>query len=608
MATISTMLKFTDGFSNPLDKLINKTKQATNAQKGLNQSMSSTPAQTLTNKITNLAKGYSALYAASKVINLSDEITLAKSRLGLLTEEIRAANGELETTENLTNKIYSAAQRSRGSYTDMMASVSKLGLLAGDAFGSTDEIVQFTESLNKAFTIGGTSSREQAMAMYQLTQAVGSGRLQGDEFRSIIENAPLLAQYIEDYMRNVKGVKGTLKEWSSEGLLTAEVIKNAVFNMTDEVNAKFNEMPVTWGQVWQMMKNAMIRYTQPILKVINWLANHWSIIGPIVMGVASALAFYWLWTNAVMLATKAWTAAQVILNAVMMMNPIGLIIMGVILLIALIYAVVAGINKVAGTSISATGIIVGSVYWIGAAIYNTIMFIGNLMMGLDAMIRAICSNIVIAFQNSIANVQSFFWNLLATATEVISRIANLLNKLPFVNIDVAGLESSASGFRSKAEAAQSRKQKYQNIVNAGNKGFETYKYKNLKDSYSKGYNKGRKWAGKFSGANIPGYSGADFSAGNTPSGLGSLGKDVGDIAKNTAKTAKATEKSSEDLKWLRAIAERKAINKFTTAKIKVDMSGMNNSINSELDIDGVVTHLENKLTERLAVVADGVHI
>ena len=608
MATIQTILRLRDNFSNTLNRFSSGIRNATEKQRQLNEQMQRTPAGALNNKLASLVRNYSALYAVGRVINLSDEFTLASSRLGLLTEEMKNANGQLETTAALQDKIYAAAQRSRGSYMDMQQAVSKLGLLAGKSFGNTDEIVAFTENLNKAFTVGGTGSREKVMAMYQLTQAMGSGRLQGDEFRSIIENAPLLAKYIEDYMRNVKGATGTMKEWSAQGMLTADVIKNAVFNMTDEVNAKFDEMPMTWGQVWQTMKNTMIRYTQPILKVINWLANHWSIIGPIVMGVAAALAFYWLWTNAVTLGVKAWTAAQMILNAVMMMNPIGLIIMGVILLIALIYAVVAGINKVAGTSISATGIIVGSVYWIGAAIYNTIMFIGNLMMGLDAMIRAICSNMLTAFHNSIANVQSFFWNLLATATEVISRIANLLNKLPFVNIDVAGLESSASGFRAKAEAAQSRKQKYQNIVDAGNKGFETYKYKNLKDSYSKGYNKGRKWAGKFSGANIPGYSGADFLTGNTPSGLGSLGKDVGDIAKNTAKTAKATEKSSEDLKWLRAIAERKAINKFTTAKIKVDMSGMNNKINSELDIDGVVTHLENKLTERLAVVADGVHI
>lgn len=605
MATISTMLKFTDGFSNPLDKLINKTKQATNAQKGLNQSMSSTPAQTLTNKITNLAKGYSALYAASKVINLSDEITLAKSRLGLLTEEIRAANGELETTENLTNKIYSAAQRSRGSYTDMMASVSKLGLLAGDAFGSTDEIVQFTESLNKAFTIGGTSSREQAMAMYQLTQAMGSGRLQGDEFRSIIENAPLLAQYIEDYMRNVKGVKGTLKEWSSEGLLTAEVIKNAVFNMTDEVNERFESMPYTWGQVWTMIKNTVIRAAEPILSLINLIANNWSVIQPIVLGVASAIAFYLIWVNAVTLATKLWAAAQMILNAVMAMNPIGLIILGIILLISLIYAVVAVINKVKGTAVSATGVIVGAVYWVGAVIYNSVVGIIGIFAALLQAIKAIASNIVTAFGNAIASVQAFFYDLLSTAMSVITQIAQALNKLPFVNIDVGGLSAAADNYAAKAAAARASKGTYKDVGAEANKVLDNYysKMKNLNASYNKGYNKGANWMENLTGGS-GGLSGIEGLSGSGDD----IGKNTGDTAKNTAKTADAVTKSSEDLKWLREIAERKAINKFTTAQIKVDMGGINNVVNSELDLDGVVTYLEKSLTEKMVSVAEGTHI
>ena len=186
------------------------------------------------------------------------------------------------------------------------------------------------------------------------------------------------------------------------------------------------------------------------------------------------------------------------------------------------------------------------------------------MMGLDAMIRAICSNMLTAFHNSIANVQSFFWNLLATATEVISRIANLLNKLPFVNIDVAGLESSASGFRAKAEATDKAENRSIKILLMPEiRALKPINTRTSKTHTAKAIIKVGNGREKFSGANIPGYSSADFLTGNTPSGLGSLGKDVGDIAKNTAKTAKATEKSSEDLKWLRAIAERKAINKST---------------------------------------------
>lgn len=219
--------------------------------------------------LTALASGIYTIKAAFQGIkSITDQIDMSTSmqaRLGLLTD---SAQG----TQQFMDDIFEAAQRSRGSYTDMGAQVAKLGLLAGDAFTNNSEIVAFTETMQKAFVVGGASAQEQASAMYQLTQAMGSGRLQGDEYRSIIENAPMLANSIKEYMQNA-GVKGTMKEWAADGLLTADVIKAALFNAADDINAKFATMPMTFGQFWQSIKNQAFKAFQPLMQKITELAN-----------------------------------------------------------------------------------------------------------------------------------------------------------------------------------------------------------------------------------------------------------------------------------------------------------------------------------------------
>lgn len=194
----------------------------------------------LASSLRILAGTYLSFRGIVGIGRLSDEVASSQARLSLM-------NDGLQTTEKLQEMIYQAANRAGGSYLDMTATVSKLGILAGQAFDSTKELVAFTELLNKNFVVGGAAAQEQSAAMYQLTQAMASGRLQGDEYRSIIENAPLLAQSIEDYMRNVQKAEGSMKDWASQGLLTSEVIKAAMFNSADEVEARYASMPKTWG-------------------------------------------------------------------------------------------------------------------------------------------------------------------------------------------------------------------------------------------------------------------------------------------------------------------------------------------------------------------------
>jgi tape measure domain-containing protein len=175
-------------------------------------------------------------------------------------------NDGLQSTEQLKDKICLAAERSRGEYQTTADTVAKLGVPAKSAFNNTSEMVDFAEQLNKQFVIGGASVQEQTNATYQLTQAMAAGRLQGDEFRSIMENAPMLAQAIASYMGKTTG---ELREMSSQGVITSDVIKNALFSAADETNAKFEQMPKTIGQVWTSVKNQALKAFQPILLKIN---------------------------------------------------------------------------------------------------------------------------------------------------------------------------------------------------------------------------------------------------------------------------------------------------------------------------------------------------
>lgn len=498
-----------------------------------------------------------------------------------------------------------------------------------------DEIIQGTRNtdgfLNKIK--GAAGAYLSIQSLNKLTQAMASGRLQGDEYRSIIENAPLLANSIEDYMRNVQKAKGTMKDWASDGLLTADVIKAAMFSSADDVEQRFKNMPVAWVEVWTMATNKLQRTFKPVLSFISMLAGNWSILEPVVIGMAKAVNLYdyamkicaivqklaniqafiqarALLSNinlqavaintqyALAVATAQATVAQSSFNTALLACPITWIILAVIALVALLYTVVAVINKVKGTSVSATGIIVGSLNVVLQFIWNLAKTIVNVLLGIFNWVASICHNIKAAFHNSIESVKGFFWGLLATATEVIANIAEKLNELPFINIDVGRLTGAAEDFRAKAEAAENNKMEYADTKQAFMDGFNTldvFQDGWVQDAYNSGYSVGEGIADKFGG-----YFDDAFNYGDMASDIGAISDDTGSIADSVSAT-------EDEIKYLREIAERDVINRFTTAEIKVDMSGMSNSITNGLDIDGVIDHMAAGASEALEIAAEGVH-
>ena len=624
-------------------------------------------ANELTNTIKRAVAAYVSIQSVGKALDISDELTQTTSRLDMM-------NDGIQTTAELVNMVYAAAQDARGSFSQMADVVARFGNNAKDAFSSSEEVVAFADLIQKQMTIAGASTQEAANAELQLSQALGSGVLRGDELNSIFEQAPNLIQNIADYL---DVPIGKIREMAADGELSADVVKAAIFSAADDINSKFNEMPMTWGQMWQSMQNTALIAFQPVLQRLNDLANseafqtfiqgaieamatlanillnvfdlavsigtfigdNWSIIAPIVYGIVAALTAYIAISaivaaiNGVMAiaegvkaaaqmmatgATFAETAAQQGLNAALMACPLTWIIMLILALIVVIFAVCNAIAKMTGIANSGFGVITGGVNVVIQFFKNLGLTVANIALGIGNAIAALASNMMTAFHNAICSVQSWFYNLLSTALSVIEGICSALNKLPFVEFDYSGISSAADDYAAKASEAAGNKEDYQSISDAFNEGFTTFDA--FQDGWaSDAFNAGAAWgdgiADKVSNFSLSDVFGqtdipnvGDYTSGfNDAIANSGVGDSIGNIDDNTGKIKDSLDVTEEDLKYLRDIAEQEAINRFTTAEINVDMSGMQNTVNSGDDIDGFMTKLTDSVNEAVDNMTEGVH-
>lgn len=624
-------------------------------------------ANELTNTIKRAVAAYVSIQSVGKALNISDELVQTTSRLNMM-------NDEVQTTAELVNMVYAAAQDARGSFGQMADVVARFGNNAKDAFSSSEEVVAFADLIQKQMTIAGASTQEAANAELQLSQALGSGVLRGDELNSIFEQAPNLIQNIADYL---DVPIGKIREMAADGELSADVVKAAIFSAADDINSKFNEMPMTWGQIWQSMQNTALIAFQPVLQRLNDLANseafqtfiqgaieamatlanillnvfevaasvgafigdNWSIIAPIIYGVIAALGAYLAIMgivnaitaiSAAIDATKAaadalaagqtflWTVQQYGLNAALAACPITWIIVLIIALIAIIFAVCNAIAKMTGIANSGFGVITGGVNVVIQFFKNLGLTVANIALGIGNAIAALASNMMTAFHNAICSVQSWFYNLLSTALSVIEGICSALNKLPFVEFDYSGISSAADDYAAKASEAAGNKEDYQSISDAFNEGFTTFDA--FQDGWaSDAFNAGAAWgdgiADKVSNFSLSDVFGqtdipnvGDYTSGfNDAIANSGVGDSIGNIDDNTGKIKDSLDVTEEDLKYLRDIAEQEAINRFTTAEINVDMSGMQNTVNSGDDIDGFMTKLTDSVNEAVDNMTEGVH-
>lgn len=643
------------------------------AQGNLNQQIQAgvNTSNELVDTVKRLALAYLSMQSVQKVLDVSDELTMTTARLDQMNQAFNEINGTATETDTIVKQIYASAQNARGSFGDMAAVVAKFGNNARDAFASQDEVIAFANLIQKQMTIAGASTQEASNAMLQLSQALGSGVLRGDELNSIFEQAPNLIQSIADYL---DVPIGKIREMAQDGQLTADTVKAAIFSSADDINAKFEAMPMTWGQVWTSFQNSALMAFQPVLDKVNELANNdqfqgfvenaigllaqlavyvldffntlasigafisdnWSIIAPIVYGVIAALIAYAAISgivaavNGVMAlsasvhaaaeamqagATFTATAAQYGLNAALMACPLTWIILLIIAVIAAIFAVCNAIAKMTGVANSGFGVITGGINVVIQFFKNLGLSVANIALGIGNAIAALASNMMTAFHNAICSVQSWFYNLLSTALTVIEGICAALNKLPFVEFDYSGISSAADDYASKAAEAAGNKEDYKSIGDAFNEGMSTF------DTFQDGwaadaFNAGASWgdgvadkvSGMFSMDNIDLTGGVDTSmlSNDFANNAAQTAANTADTADSAGKIADSVDISKENLKYLRDIAETEAINRFTTAEIEVTMNN-NNTVSSDMDIDGMVDHLSAGVLEAMEQAAEGVH-
>lgn len=634
-------------------------------------------AEGLMGMIKRMVGAYVGIQSVGKILNMSDELTQTTSRLDLMNNSFNEINGTANETSELVNMVYAAAQDARGSLDSMASVVARFGNNARDAFGNSEEVVAFADLVQKQMAIAGASTQEAANAELQLSQALGSGVLRGDELNSIFEQAPNLIQNIADYL---DVPIGQIREMAADGELSADVVKAAIFAAADDINGKFDEMPMTWGQIWQSMQNTAVMAFQPVLQRLNGMANsdafqgfvdgaieamattanmvlnifdlvgsvagfvadNWSMISPIVYGIAAALAVYGTYltitkgmeiactvtktvmtiatyahaaaTRTAVNATTAETAAQLGLNTAFLSCPVVWITLLVIALIAVFYAAVAAVNHFAGTSVSATGLICGAFATALAFIGNLFIGAANTIIGTGVTLWNLIANFVnafaLVFNNPVAGIEALFLSLFNFIVEVIESAARMLDA-----VFGSSLADAVAGIQNKVQA------KVDAVIteNGGSEILKTvemsdYQFNrfNYGDAWNSGYNFGQGIDDKISNFSLSDIFGKtdipnpdDYISGFSDAIANSgAGGNLDSIADDTSAIKDSVDITDEDLKYLRDIAEQEAINRFTTAEIKLDMTN-NNNVSSNADLDGIVDGMTTKVLEALEIVREG---
>lgn len=651
-----------------IDQIEDNIRNSNNQQQQFNNSLRSGQgaADGLLGKIKGVIGAYIGLRTAGGIANISDELVQTKARLNMM-------NDGLQTTEQLQQMIFQSAQRSRALYSSTADAVSKLGIRAKDAFANNTEVVAFTEQLNKMFVIAGASQEEMSSATLQLTQALGSGILRGEEFNAVFEAAPNIMQAVADY---IEVPIGSLKEMASEGEITADIVKKAMFAAANETNAKFENMPMTISQIWTKIKNNALQEFEPVLLKINEIANNpnfdimvsnisnsmatlanivlstidiianvssvladnWGTIGPIVWAVIGAYVAFntiALITNGIMgimalvktiagaaammhaQNTFVETYAQWGLNAALLACPLTWIVILIVAVIAALVAWAVHTNGLKATWLIFTNALITS---FEIAKLSAFQMAYGVMNGFDYMcvgVRTATLGIQTALGNMKAGGLMIIQNFVNGAIDLINDLISMVNNIPGVSIDAIshvtfGTEAMAlnkaeqnarlsefNGYvAEKNKGIQDRKNKINDMANeiVANMAERKANIEAAKQAHANGKEK-----------NIFDSIKDNFKYDDLLANAEGINQGMGDTAGNTGAIKDSLEVTEEDLKYLRDLAEQEVVNRFTTAKINVDMGGVTNKVSTNMDLDGMVTYLEDKLYETMESCAEGVH-
>lgn len=559
-----------------------------------------------------------SLAAVKKGMSLTDDYINTSSRLSLI-------NDGLQTQAELQEKIFDAAERAKGSYSDMAEAIAKMGLLAGDAFSTNNELIAFTELVQKSFKVSGADTSEQQGAMRQLSQAMASGRLQGDELVSIMENAPMIYEAIAKYTGLTKG---ELKELSSDGAITADIIKNAMFLAGDDITAKFEAMPRRFGDVWSQIKNGALQAFGPIMQSINDFINTSNFIDIVNAIVGSIYLLADIIGYVSQLIIDNWPLIQTILITLGIL--IGIYLIGYLYaVISLLVVTVAGwiamnaplvmvaglifllIYRLKDMGITATDIftsITGGISVVIQFFKNLGLAIANIFLGIHNAVWALELNIRAAFFNSLKSVQSFWFDMLSKALFVVGEIAAALNKLPFISFDYSGVTKAADDYAAKSAKAAGDKLEYTSISEAFKKGNSTFD--TFQDGWvSNAYKSGQEWGTDKLEKLQKGFDKLIGKDKEKQEGFNPNNYLKGPIEiKGKGKNGKVeVEMSKESMEYLRDVVERDYINKFSTATLAPNVTFHISDIKETADINRIKGVLEDMMREEIAVAAEGVY-
>lgn len=557
--------------------------------------------QKLVDTVRNLAIVHFAQSYGKQILELADGMTTTRARLDLM-------NDGLQTTAELQDMIMASANRSRASYQATADAVSKIGIMAKDAFNSNEELIAFSELINKQFTIAGTSAAGIDAAMLQLTQAMSSGVLRGEELNSVFEQAPTIIQTIADYL----GVPiGKIREMAGEGQITSTIVKNAMLASADEINAKFEQMPMTFSQVWTIAKNTILEAFTPVLTMIGqgaqWIYDNWSTIAPIFWGLAAAVLGYALALGIQTAATWIATGAAQAFFTTLLTNPLFWIALAIGVVVAAIYKWVQSVGGIKVAWLIACNAILTAWSWVKIGFMTGVYWVMNLFNRLQLTFATVSTNIQNFLGDMKAGVLMILQNMVNGAIDIINGFINALNKIPGVNIGLidqvtfgttAQLENEAAKQARAADLAAYQDQINQQIADrdaaldsmkAQARAETAQREAEIAAARAESAAAGSQstepdWAAYATGA--PGDIGNVDHVGS----VGSVDEDV-----NIAE---------EDLKFLRDVAEMRYVQNFVTLTPTVAVDA---KISEKVDVDEVVGRIEAKLEDEFAAAAEGVY-
>lgn len=513
----------------------------------------------LTRGVSSLVGTYVGLRGLQYFVGLSDTMTQVGARLNMI-------NDGHQTTVELQRKIFDSANRARANYLMTSDVIGKLSLQAKRAFSNNDETIAFAETLNKTFKVSGTSAQGVESVMYNLTQALSAGVLRGQDFNSVMQNAPLILEKVADYMGQPMS---KIRELAMQGQLSADVVKNAMLAASAEIDAEFKKIPYTWGEIWTMGVNQFIVTVEPLLGLISLLAQNWDALEPILLGTAIAIGVL---STATFVQSGAFLSASTAawaFTTALMSNPLTWVAVAIGVVIGLMYY---WIKSVGGLEIAwliaedkiLTG--VDALFFGFASLSNAVQDMWGIAMGAFLM---------------------FTQDSINSAIDMLNSFIGALNAVPGVEIQLIEKHTYATQFALQEEA--NRQARAKNLDFLADEYAAKQQERALKISTKQQELDALSTASGYNGSSIP----EPFS------------QNVQEIAGNTGSIKDSLEITKEELKYIRDIAEREIINRYTTAEVKVEMVN-NNSIASDVDADAMFAQFVDGVEEAVSAAIEGV--